>query len=134
MLIFAALLLILIGCKTNQIKNKKREGFWVELYEQDTSKYKSKGYYQASDPKKTWRYYLNGKLIKKEKYKLGICNTTFYFKNGKIESQGQTNLSETTTETHWFYNGNWRYYDEKGKLTCIRNYNNGELIHETIMP
>jgi antitoxin component YwqK of YwqJK toxin-antitoxin module len=126
-------LLFLIGCKstpTNQKINKKREGLWIENYAIDSAKYKSVGKYHLGDPTKRWCYYLNGKIIKREKYKHNICKTTTYFENGKIQSKGQTKTTTDNIEIHWFYDGDWNFFDEKGKLIVTRKYNNGELVSE----
>lgn len=124
---------ILYGCKTqpiNQKINKQREGLWIEKYTLDSTQYKSIGKYQNGDPIKKWRYYLNSKIIKKEKYKQNLCYTTFYHKNGKIESNGKTKLESSGKNIHWFYFGDWKFFDEKGKLILIRKYDNGKLISE----
>jgi antitoxin component YwqK of YwqJK toxin-antitoxin module len=127
------LLSLLIGCKTatiNQKINKEREGVWIEYYSQDSLKYKSIGNYHKGNPTKKWRYYINNKINKKEKYKQDFCFTTYYHKNGKIQSKGKTKLETTDAVLHWFYFGNWKFYDEKGKLTEIRKYYNGEPVTE----
>ncbi|PJJ10520.1 MORN repeat protein [Flavobacterium sp. 1] len=127
------LTLTVIGCKTapiNQKVNKKREGLWIENYTADSEKYKSVGKYRQDDPIKKWHYYLNGEIIKKEKYKHNICKTTTYFENGKIQSKGQTKTTTDNIEIHWFYHGVWKFYNEKGKLIITKKYNNGELISE----
>jgi hypothetical protein len=123
----------IFGCKStliNQKTNKKREGLWIEHYEVDSAKYKSIGKYKNDDPIKKWRYYLNGKIIKREKYKGNICRTTTFFENGKIQSKGYTKTTTDSIEIHWFYDGVWNFYNEKGKPTIIKKYNNGELISE----
>jgi antitoxin component YwqK of YwqJK toxin-antitoxin module len=123
----------IFGCKTaplNQKINKKREGLWIENYEVDSAQYKSIGKYKNDDPIKKWRYYLNGKIIKKEKYKGTICKTTTYFENGRIQSKGHTKTTTDSIEIHWFYDGIWTFYNEKGKPTILKKYNNGELISE----
>jgi antitoxin component YwqK of YwqJK toxin-antitoxin module len=133
LLIPSLLLLALIGCKStpiNQKINKKREGLWIENYAVDSAKYKSVGKYRLDDPVKKWRYYLNGKIIKREKYKGNVCNTKNYFENGKIQSKGHTKTTTDNIEIHWFYDGEWKFFDEKGKLTLIRKYANGELVSE----
>lgn len=137
-LIFIAscLFLSFFSCKprlTNQTINKKREGLWIEKYSSDSSNYKSIGKYHHDDPIKKWRYYLNGKIIKKEKYTKNDCVTKFYHQNGKIQSKGKTTLDLSTKYAHWFYTGNWDYYDEKGKLIMNRNYEKGKLVSETIL-
>lgn len=124
---------ILFSCKTkntNQTIVKKREGLWIEKYSIDSANYKSVGKYYKDDPIKKWRYYLDGKIIQKEKYKKNDCITRFYHENGKLRSKGRTRLDTSSKYAHWFYTGKWDYYNEKGKLIKMRNYNNGELISE----
>ena len=133
LLIFLFFFLILIGCKStpiNQKINKKREGLWIENYSVDSAKYKSVGKYHLDDPIKKWRYYLNGKIFKREKYKRNTCSTTTYFENGKIQSKGHTKTTTDNIEIHWFYDGDWNFFDEKGKLMVTRKYSNGELVSE----
>ena len=123
--------LSLLGCKTNQMKNKLREGRWVEQYVQDGASYKSIGSYKKGDPIKKWRYYLDGKIIKREKYNGNTCKTIFYHENGKIQSRGISKIDTTGKYAHWYYSGDWLYYNENGTLNTIRSYNNGELLSET---
>ncbi len=126
-------LLSFIGCKTapiNQKVDKKRVGIWVEQYEIDSTKYKSIGVYKKDNPIKKWRYYTNGVINKKEVYRKNICNVTNYYPNGKIQSKGKTKLIINSKETHWFYFGDWKYYDNDGKISITRKYENGELIAE----
>ena len=132
-LIIFFLIILLASCKTasiNQKVDKKKEGLWIENYTNGSDEYKSIGKYHLDDPIKKWRYFLKGKIIKKEKYNHNICKTTNYFENGKIQSKGQTRTTTDSIETHWFYDGDWKYYDENGKLTTIRKYENGNLISE----
>ena len=131
--LFIFITFLIIGCKSasiNQKINKKREGLWIEQYSIDSIQYKSVGKYKNGDPIKKWRYYLNGKIIKREKYKGNICKTTTFFENGKIQSKGHTKTTTNSIEIHWFYDGVWNFYNEKGKPTIIKKYNNGELISE----
>jgi antitoxin component YwqK of YwqJK toxin-antitoxin module len=128
------LFLTFIGCKTspiNQKENKEREGLWIEEYNQDDSQYKSIGKYHKGDPIKRWRYYLDNKIIMREKYKDDYCIRTCYHQNGKIQSKGKTKLIVTDSKAHWFYSGDWKYYDEKGKLISTNKYENGQLVSET---
>jgi hypothetical protein len=128
--IIIGLLFLVFGCKTNQMKNKHREGLWIEQYTQDSSHYKSVGKYRKGDPVKKWNYYLNDKIIKREKYKSNICSTTFYHENGKIQSKGKTKMETSGKYVHWFYFGDWNFFNENGKLTTIKKYNNGESLSE----
>ncbi|MDA6070490.1 hypothetical protein NJT12_12755 [Flavobacterium sp. AC] len=125
--------IILYGCKSkpvNQKIDKKKEGTWIDIYEQDSITYKSFEYYKHDEPVKKWKSYINGKIYKTEKYKNGICKVKYYYENGKLQSKGKTKIEVNAVETHWFYFGDWKFYSDKGKLTEIRNYNNGNLISE----
>lgn len=125
--------LLISGCKSkpiNQKIDKKKEGVWIDDYTQDNVNYKSFEYYKHDQPVKKWKSYINGKIYKTEKYKNGICVVKYYYENGKVQSKGKTKLEVNSIETHWFYYGDWKFYSDKGKLTEIKNYSNGELISE----
>lgn len=131
--IYLLLIAFLFSCKPKQLNqkvNKQREGHWIENYCQDSTNYKSVGRYHNGEPIKKWTYYLNGKRIKKENYSSSYCKTKNYFKNGKVESKGKTKITTDSEQTHWFYSGKWKYYNEKGKLILIRKYDNGALVFE----
>ncbi|KUJ63238.1 hypothetical protein AR687_03535 [Flavobacteriaceae bacterium CRH] len=126
-------MMMLSGCKSkpiNQKIDKKKEGVWIDDYTQDSINYKSFEYYKHDQPVKKWKSYINGKIYKTEKYKNGICIVKYYYENGKLQSKGKTKLEVNAIETHWFYFGDWKFYSDKGKLTEIKNYSNGELISE----
>ncbi|MBA0882826.1 toxin-antitoxin system YwqK family antitoxin [Flavobacterium undicola] len=123
------------SCKTkttNHTINKKRQGLWIENYSIDSAHYKSIGTYKNDDPIKKWKYYLNGKLIKKELYHKNFCKLKLFHENRKLESKGNTQLDQNTKKLHWYYSGIWKYYDFKGKLTITRNYNKGKVVSEEI--
>jgi antitoxin component YwqK of YwqJK toxin-antitoxin module len=123
--------LLFTACKTNQTVKKEREGRWVYRDTINAIPYKSTGRYKNGIEQQTWRYYANEKRVKKEKYRKGICYTTTYFENGKTASTGKTKMTITDTETHWYYFGDWLFYDKNGKLISIKNYIDGELVKET---
>jgi len=123
--------IMLLGCKSKPINQKidhKKEGVWIDNYKQDSTTYKSFEYYKHDEPVKKWKSYINGKIYKTEKYKNGISTVKYYYENGKVQSTGKTKMESNSKETHWFYFGDWKFYSDKGKLTEIKKYNNGELI------
>lgn len=125
--------IILLSCKSKPINQKvdhKKEGVWINEYIQDSVKYKSFEYYKNDQPAKKWKSYIDGKINKTEKYKNEICTVKYYYKNGKLQSKGKTKTETNSKQIHWFYFGNWKYYSEQGKLTGIKNYDNGKLISE----
>jgi antitoxin component YwqK of YwqJK toxin-antitoxin module len=128
--------MMLLSCKSkpiNQKIDKKKEGLWVDNYEQDSTTYKSFEYYKNDQPVKKWKSYINGKIYKTEKYKNGICTVKYYYENGKLQSKGKTKIEVNAVETHWFYFGDWKFYSDKGKLIEIKKYNNGDLISEKVI-
>jgi antitoxin component YwqK of YwqJK toxin-antitoxin module len=132
-IIINCIILSLFSCKPkliNQKTNKKEKVFGRTIFV-DSAHYKSVGKYKNDDPIKKWCYYLDGKIIKKRSTQ-DTCYTKFYHQNGKM-SRGTTVLDTSTKYAHWFYSGNWKFYDNKGKLIIERNYQSGKLASETIL-
>ncbi|TPG32599.1 hypothetical protein [Flavobacterium pectinovorum] len=125
--------ILLLGCKSKLVNQKidhKREGVWIDDYTEDGMNIKSYEYYKHDKPVKKWKTYNQGKIYKTEKYKNGICIVKYYYENGKLQSKGKTRVEVDSVETHWFYFGQWKFYSDKGKLTEIKQYDNGKLISE----
>jgi hypothetical protein len=108
--------------KVNQIVNHQREGKWITIDTLD-SIYIAKGKYRMDNEIRTWKYFYNGKMVRKEKYKKrGVCKTKFYLSNGKIMKKGSTKLESNSKEDHWYYYGKWYFYNANGKLDSIKTY------------
>ena len=131
-LIFAlAVIFTFSSCKINRVKNNERHGKWIDHNKMDEVNYQSIGRFKDGLEKGTHKQFANKKLYRKEKYKNGICETTYYHPNGKISSQGKTQLDLTEKQIHWYYQGDWKFYNEEGKLIGIKTYEKGELINQT---
>lgn len=129
-LFFILTLFLVFGCKTNQTIDKVRKGFWIDKYMLGDDEYKSTGTYKKGNPVNKWKYFKNDTIYQKEKYRKDICKTIYYHKNGKIMQRGQSKI-ETKDQLHWFYFGDWFFYDENQKLIKIKHYENGLLVSET---
>jgi antitoxin component YwqK of YwqJK toxin-antitoxin module len=70
------------------------------------------------------QYYANGVLqadLPLDEFGQHHGKATFYYENGNVQSSGFFN--------HGLKSGEWKVYDEKGKLTSTDKYdNNGQLI------
>lgn len=130
-LLISIIITALSGCRINKIRDNERHGKWIDYDTIENVNYKSIGRYKNGIEKGTHRQFSNKKLHRKEKYKDGICQTTYYYPNGKMMSEGNTELEITEKEMHWYYQGDWKFYDEKGKLLGINTYEKGELINQT---
>lgn len=126
-----AILTVTAACKskpTNQMIHNKREGLWIESFENEAIVYSSKGKYKNSDEIKTWCFFENKKLVRKATYKKDYCLKIFYYSNGKIESKGKTKTDSSDNQLHWYYDGIWKFYDSNGYLIETKTYNQGQLI------
>ncbi|HEX9152048.1 MAG TPA: hypothetical protein VF842_08195 [Flavobacterium sp.] len=122
--------LLFFSCKTkiNQIENNEKEGKWITIDTMDHI-YEIRGKYHKGIEKGTWHFFYNGKMVRKEKYKKDVCNTRCYYPNGKLNKKGYTKIESNKNGDHWYYFGNWHYYDEKGRLLSIKTYEKGEIIN-----
>lgn len=130
-LIVLILIITFSSCKTNKIRNNERHGKWIDYDTIENINYKSIGRYKNGLEKGTHRQFSDKKLHRKEKYKDGICQTTYYYPNGRMMSEGNSELEITEKEMHWYYQGDWKFYDEQGNLLGINTYEKGELVNQT---
>ncbi|MEC3876789.1 hypothetical protein [Chryseobacterium salviniae] len=133
--IILLLILSLVSCKTkiNQyIKDEnnvnKRNGRWKEEYSSDEGILTAFGKYKKGEKVGIWKTYFNGKLNEKNKIKNTITKTKKYFPNGKLMEIGQSKINVSKNERHWFYFGDWKYYDQKGNLRYIKKYTDGKKM------
>lgn len=127
--------LLLVSCKTkiNQyVKNEKevskRDGKWKEEYSSDDGMLQATGKYRMGEKAGVWKMTLNGHRYQKDVIRKGITRTKRYFPNGKMMEKGQSKIDISENERHWYYFGDWKYYDEKGNLRYIKKYSDGKKV------
>jgi len=125
------LILIFSNCKINQKSNGLRDGKWITTDSISNNMYKYVENYNKGKEVKTWKTYKNNKIYKIEKHKKLFCEVTYFGENKKIILKGQTKIENSENEAHWFYFGEWKYYNNKGELILLKKYENGELKSET---
>ena len=42
--------------------------------------------------------------------------------------KGMSKVDISTNERHWYYFGDWKYYDEQGNLKYIKKYDKGKKV------
>lgn len=133
--ILILLLFSMISCapkKVNQYIKQNgaqlRHGLWVEDYDSDSGKLQAKGKYDKGEKIGVWKTSFHGKKYQREVIKNGIIKTKIYHPNGKIMQKGQSRTDISSNERHWYYFGDWKYYDDKGKLLFIKKYAQGKKI------
>lgn len=128
-------LLLMISCKTklNQYvkveeKVQKRHGKWREEYSSDNGSLIAIGKYNKGEKVGTWKTTFEGRIYQKDKIRKNITKTKYYFHNGKLMEIGQSRFDISKQERHWYYFGDWKYYNEEGKLLYVKKYEDGKKI------
>ena len=131
-----SLFLAIISCKTKEIneyvkvenKWQKRHGKWKEEYSSDQGTLVATGKYKMGEKVGVWKTTFEDKLYQKDKIRKNITKTKLYHPNGKILEKGQSKLDISDAERHWYYFGDWKFYDENGKLLYIKKYADGKKV------
>ena len=127
------MLVLLNSCtsKMNQYikisdKVQKRHGNWKEENSADGGVLISVGKYKMGEKVGVWKTTFDGKIYQKDKIRKNITKTKLYFPNGKIMERGHSKLDISEAQRHWYYFGDWKYYDENGKIKYIKRYTDGK--------
>ena len=127
----ALISLLVAGCSINKYENNVKVGKWVVISDIDGITYKRIEFYKRGKEKGTWKIYAGKTLAKKEKYRRDTSYTTIYYPDGIISSRGKSiTRREEDDSLHWFYTGDWKFYNKAGKLEFIRKYVNGMATME----
>lgn len=131
--IIILILIFLSSCNksVNQyIKNsgnsQQRHGKWVEKYPVNDGEMVASGKYKNGEKTGVWKTFYNHQLYQKDKTINGVTKTKIFHPNGRIMEKGQSRLDVTENGRHWCYYGDWKYYDENGKLEMIKKYDKGK--------
>lgn len=127
---------IFASCKTKEInqyvkvenKWQKRQGKWKEEYSSDQGMLIAVGNYKMGEKIGIWKTTFEDKLYQKDKIRKNVTKTKLYHPNGKIMEKGMSKLDITDVQRHWYYFGDWKYYDDKGKLRYIKKYADGKKM------
>lgn len=119
--------------KSNRMdKNGERHGKWKTYWNEGRENIYRKGKFKYGLETGKWKYYDElGNLVKTEKYisDRKIIITKNYFANGKLESVGEAHLlNETDGTLHYFWQGNWKFYNQEGKLVREEKYVKGKKV------
>ncbi|WP_449387068.1 hypothetical protein [Chryseobacterium lineare] len=132
---FLLIFLVFVSCKTkmnqyvkDEKKVSKRDGKWKEEYSSDEGTLNAIGKYRMGEKVGVWKMTLNGHKYQKDVIRKGITKTKRYFPNGKLMERGQSKIDISENERHWYYFGDWKYYDEKGNLRYIKKYADGKKV------
>ncbi len=109
-------------------KTKQRHGKWIEKTTDHDGVMTQKGKYDKGEKIGVWKVLMNDKLYQKDVTKGDIIYTKIYYPNGKIMEKGQSKTIVNNEGRNWFYFGEWKYFDEKGRLVYIKTYKDGNKV------
>lgn len=118
------------SCKINQLQNGLKQGKWITYDTINNEAYKYIEKYNKGEEIKTWKTFKNKKLFKKVINLKDKCLIRYYNKNRVVIESGQTMYEINEKESHWFYYGEWKIFNEKGKLIKLKYYEGGFLMSE----
>ncbi len=112
-------------------RHKEHVGRWNYKEDKDNpDQITSKGRFKNGKQVKKWKYfYPNGQLYLVEKYDskkdFRILNATYYHKNGQVAHTGKAVQENTKERIHYYWIGDWKYYNPDGTLRKTVIYENG---------
>lgn len=135
---FLLFLILFISCssrteKINQYAKdekgvKQRNGIWTESYSSDIGKLQGKGKYKKGKKVGLWVTKYQDKIYQKERFRKNISKVKIYHPNGVLREKGQTRTNKNEGYRHWFYDGEWKIYDQNGKHIYTKIYKEGTPI------
>jgi len=134
------------GLKEAYYLNGKKNGVY-KSYLKKTRKLEALGWYEQDKPTGNWYYFdetshlfLSEQILGANK-NLKVKNdegnfillpfqsyVKLYHKNGLVAKEGSA-LYDESIETDFYMHGNWKYYDEAGKLIKEENYPEGKVAN-----
>jgi len=119
--------------KVNQLDEKgRRQGRWITWQDSARRLPSSKSWFRDGMEYRTTRYYHpNGKTRLKLKYKGdSIIRVSYYDTLGHLTHKGRALRLYSPTEIRYCWDGEWKYYDGRGKLINAVIYRKGENSSE----
>ena len=73
-------------------------------------------------------YHVNGKLRLKFRYHKDRIRVKYYDENRRIEQKGWSVIEYSEKDTHYYWQGKWKFYGDKHKVERIAYYHQGEEV------
>lgn len=146
-MVVVSLVLLLSGCsvfhpaRTNQTDaSGKKTGRWITYSTEAPIRKVSDGYFKDDREYRRYRYYHpNGKrqvrFVYGRHHEFGKSHirVKYWYPSGKVMQKGTSLMFIDEREVRYVYDGLWRFYDEKGRLTERTRYRMGEPVDVEFM-
>lgn len=110
-------------------KQGRKTGRWINYADSAKTIKLFEGRFRKDKPKGRAYFYTNaGVLDRVEQNRFRKLKTTFYYPNGLLRMSGNARLENLPDRIHYYYYGQWKAYDDSGKLAKYYYYRKGRLI------
>lgn len=115
------------GKEADLLEVGEQTGEWRYYY--PSGKLKAIGFYKKGKKNRVFKTYneKDGTLFLEQYYTTGLeddlIRCVFYYKNGNVEKEGTA-----YERNNWEITGEWKYYDEQGKLKRIEIFDKNDLL------
>ncbi len=111
-------------------ENGKRTGLWLSHWDTEKTVYHSKFHYKnGRETGVNKMYNQDGKLVAKERHLKGRIKMKSFNKSGKLQRKGWARIDFNAEDLHFYWDGRWKFYGEKHRLTGISVYEKGFFIN-----
>lgn len=136
------MLIVVAGCSllkpavVNQTdQNGKKTGRWITFSSDQPKRKISDGYFKNDLETRRFRYYHpNGKRQvrfvygRHHQYGKSHIKVKYWYPSGKVMQKGTSFLFLDEKEIRYVFDGEWRFYDERGRLMEKTVYKMGEPV------
>lgn len=138
--IFIIFIVLFSGLSFGQIFQRKlnridergmRTGLWIDYYDIDSTIISTKIHYKNGYQTGICRFYHpNGQRRLKWHYYNNRIRAKYYFENGRLDQKGWSKIDYSGKDTHYYWHGKWKFFDDHRKLIRVGFYQNGEEISD----
>jgi antitoxin component YwqK of YwqJK toxin-antitoxin module len=110
-------------------EDKQRTGWWISYWDEEEKVPMSKAKYEAGQEIGTSKeYHQNGNIRLKFRNQKNRMRVKYYTEDRKLKQKGWAVMEYNKADTHYYWHGIWKFYNEKRKLIRTAQYSNGEEV------
>lgn len=110
-------------------ENGKRKGHWCTYWDDDKRVPMSKARYKnGREVGVSKEYHINGTIRLKFRYHKNRLRVKYYDENRRLEQKGWAILEYNEADSHYYWQGKWKFYNANRKVDRISHYVNGEEV------
>ncbi len=107
----------------------KKDGIWITYFDIENKQVESREHYKDGfETGKCRHYYANGNIRLKWRYYKNRVRAKYYYENGKLDQKGWSKMDWTATDVHYYWHGQWKFFDDKRKPIRKTFYQYGEEV------